>query len=83
MIFALAVIILLTILRRFLDNVELDDPGVKHHITRQLRRCYVGYMESVLVRTLYRDGEHESRPLLPTLCQPRFGRNTLLLHRPR
>ncbi|KAI0701640.1 hypothetical protein C8Q76DRAFT_237046 [Earliella scabrosa] len=51
-------IIMLTILRRFLDNVEPDHPGVKHHITRKLRRCYVGYMESVLVRTLYRDGIH-------------------------
>ena len=77
----LVVIIMLTILRRSLDNIEPDHPGV-NHITRKLRRCYVGYMESVLVKTLYRDGEHESRPLLPTLCQPRFGRNTLLLHRP-
>ena len=67
MMFSLAVIIMLTILRRFLDNIEPDNPRVKHHITRKLRRCYVGYMESVLVRTLYRDGEHESRPLLPTL----------------
>ena len=67
MMFSLAVIIMLTILRRFLDNIEPDHPGVKHHITRKLRRCYVGYMESVLVKTLYRDGEHESRALLPTL----------------
>ena len=68
MMFSLAVIIMLTILRRFLDNVEPDHPGVKHHITLKLRRCYAGYMESVLVKTLYRDGEHESRrSLLPTL----------------
>ncbi|KAI0701637.1 hypothetical protein C8Q76DRAFT_802604 [Earliella scabrosa] len=49
---------MLTILRRFLDNIEPDHPGVKHHLTRKLRRCYVGYMESVLVQTLYRDGIH-------------------------
>ena len=61
MMFSLAVIIMLTILRRFLDNIEPDHPGV-NHIPRKLRRCYVGYMESALVQTLYRDGKHESRP---------------------
>ena len=67
MMLALTVIIKLTILRRWLDSIEPDRQGVEHHIIRTLRRCYVGYMESVLVKTLYRDGEHESRPLLPTL----------------
>ncbi|KAI0701624.1 hypothetical protein C8Q76DRAFT_861721 [Earliella scabrosa] len=55
-------IIMLTILRRFLDSVEPDHPGVKlhHTITCVLRRCYVGSesMESPLVKTLYRDGIH-------------------------
>ena len=62
MIFALAVIIVLTILRRLLDSIGPDHTGVDHHVTRTLRRCCVGYMESVLVKTLYRDGMHAGHP---------------------
>ena len=70
---ALAVIIILTILRRWLDSIEPEHPRVDHHVTRTLRRCYVGYMEGVLVKTLYRDGKHASQsypiPALITLWQ--------------
>ncbi|KAI0701639.1 hypothetical protein C8Q76DRAFT_756345 [Earliella scabrosa] len=52
------VIIMLTILRRLLDSIEPDYPRVDHHVTPTLRRCFAGYMESVLVKTLYRDGIH-------------------------
>ena len=74
MMFALTVIIILTILRRLLDSIEPDHPRVDHHVTRTLRRCYVGYMESVLVQTLYRDGKHaiQSHPI-PVLITTSAG----------
>lgn len=55
-------IIVLTILRRYLNSVEDESPSespkrFESQVTRALHRCYTGSTENVLVQTVYRDGE--------------------------
>ncbi|KAI0701610.1 hypothetical protein C8Q76DRAFT_802577 [Earliella scabrosa] len=56
-------IIVLTILRRYLNSVEDESPSespkrFESQVTRALHRCYTGSTENVLVQTVYRDGIH-------------------------
>ena len=62
----LAGIITLTILRRYLNSAEDEAPSespkrFERQVTRALHRCYSGSAESVLVQTMYRDGELADR----------------------